>query len=114
VNQGNRIRLGLTASIRDDPSAVEEYVRAHAAIWPEVIADSRVAGVIVTCIFRDGRNLFMYMETEPGFDLDSYADQLSSPRTLEWQRWMDGLLDDQPGAAPGLKWRPLEMIALAV
>lgn len=114
MNRETPVRLGLTASIRDEPGAIDEYVRAHAAIWPEVIADSRQAGVRITCIFRDERRLFMYMEADAGFQLGDYGAQLSSERTLAWQRWMDTLLEDQPGASPGLKWRPLEMIALSI
>jgi L-rhamnose mutarotase len=102
------IRLGLTATIRDDPGAVERYVEAHTEVWPSVLADARAAGVRLSAIFRDGRRLFMFVEADPGFDLDAYGSQLSSPMTLEWQRQMNALLDDQPGSLPGLKWRPLE------
>lgn len=102
--------MGLTAMIRDDPAAVREYVAAHESPWPEVMADAASAGVRITCIFRDGRRLFMYMEADPQFDLDSYAKRLSSPRTIAWQTWMDSLLEDQPGVVAGLKWRALERV----
>jgi L-rhamnose mutarotase len=104
------VRLGLTATIRDDPSAILEYVVAHQTPWPEVLADAAKAGVRITCIFRDGRRLFMYLEADRQFALDAYAGLLSSPRTLEWQERMNGLLEDQPGAVTGLKWRALESV----
>jgi L-rhamnose mutarotase len=98
-------RFGLRAELIADPAAAATYERHHAAVWPEVLADGRRAGAIRTTIFRDERALFMVMDAVAGFDIDAYASFLSSPRTLEWQRIMNGLLEDQPGAAPGMKWR---------
>jgi L-rhamnose mutarotase len=102
--EGHR-RLGLTARLIDDPDAAATYDRYHATVWPEVVADGRAAGATRTTIFRDGRRLFMVIDADDTFDLAGYAGSLSSPRTLEWQRVMDALLEDQPGASPGPKWR---------
>lgn len=113
MTAGEPIRLGLVATIRDEPGAVEAYVQAHQAVWPSVLEDARTAGVRLTCIFRDSRSLFMYMEAAPGFHVDAFAAALSNPLTLEWQRQMDLLLEDQVGAAPGLKWRRLEPVVIA-
>jgi L-rhamnose mutarotase len=103
-------RFGQTARLHDGPDVAATYERYHAAVWPEVLADGRRAGSIRTTIFRDGRVLFMVIDTESGFELDAYASFLSSRRTLEWQRIMDDLLEDQPGMAAGTKWRPIDAI----
>jgi L-rhamnose mutarotase len=107
--EGHR-RLGLTARLVDDPTAAAIYDRYHAAVWPEVVANGRAAGAIRTTIFRDGRRLFMVIDADDEFDLVRYADSLSSPRTVEWQKLMDTLLDDQRGAAPGEKWRSIATV----
>lgn len=113
MNPADPVRLGLVATIKADPGSVAAYVEAHQAIWQSVLEDARAAGVRLTCIFRDDRRLFMFMEAVPGFDLDAFAAALSNPSTLEWQRRMDLLLDDQPGAAAGLKWRRLDVVVVA-
>ncbi len=100
-----RRRLALTAHLINTPDAAATYDRYHAAVWPEVIADSRAAGAARTTIFRDDRRLFMVIDADDTFDLAAFAGALSSPRTIEWQRVMDPLLEDQPAAAPGMKWR---------
>lgn len=102
--EGHR-RLGLTARLIDAPDAAATYDRYHADVWPEVVADGRAAGATRTTIFRDERRLFMVIDADDTFDLAGYAESLSSPRTVEWQGVMDVLLEDQPGAAPGMKWR---------
>jgi L-rhamnose mutarotase len=101
-------RLGLTARLVDDPRATAIYDRYHSAVWPEVVANGRAAGAIRTTIFRDGRRLFMVIDAEDDFDLGRYGHSLSSPRTVEWQRLMDALLEDQRG--PGEKWRPIAAV----
>ena len=41
-------RYCLLLDLRDDPELIAEYERQHAAVWPEVIAHLREAGVAVS------------------------------------------------------------------
>lgn len=104
-------RFGLTALLRDDPAAIEAYERYHLDTWPEVLEDGIKAGVIQTCIYRHGRQLFMYMETDDTYEVDTFADK-QSPRTLEWQRLMTSFMDVLPGAATGLPWVEMSVVVV--
>lgn len=72
-------RFGLVAQLRDQPDAAETNERHHADIWPEVIADGRQAGVVRTAIFRDETTLFMVMDTDETFDIETFGSLPSDP-----------------------------------
>ena len=55
-------RVAWTARIR--PERIEEYERAHANVWPEVLALIKEAGVHDYSIFRHGTRLFGYYECD--------------------------------------------------
>src|SRR5436305_13550287 len=44
------------------PDAEAEYVRRHATVWPELLADLSAAGASNYSIFLDGEDLFGYLE----------------------------------------------------
>ena len=44
------------------PESADEYIRLHAAVWPEVLDTLRRANVTNYSIFRHGDLLFSYME----------------------------------------------------
>lgn len=103
-------RFGLTGALRNDGEAISTYERYHSAVWPEVLEDGRRAGVLRTAIFRDGRVLFMVIDTTDDFDLNEFSAHLTSSRTLEWQEIMDGLLLDQLDSSVGQKWRAMPIV----
>ena len=55
-------RVAWTARLR--PDKIEEYERAHAAVWPEVLALIKDAGVHDYSIFRFEDRLFGYYECD--------------------------------------------------
>ena len=55
-------RVAWTALVR--PDRIEEYERAHAAVWPEVLKLIKVAGVRNYSIFRYDNRLFGYYECD--------------------------------------------------
>lgn len=73
-----------TIELRAD--GVEEYVRLHAAVWPEVLSSLRAVGVLQMKIWTSGRRAFMYMETTDAFDpdVDFPRHMAMSEKCVEW------------------------------
>lgn len=63
-----------------------EYVRRHAAVWPEVLSELKAAGVRNYSIFMDGSDLFAY------FEVDDFADFVrataAGPASRRWAEYM--------------------------
>jgi L-rhamnose mutarotase len=90
-------RVGLHTRLK--PGAEAAYDAAHAAVWPEVLEAIRAAGVTEWLIFRDGLDLFHYVEC------DDYARAIAElaelPVNRRWQAEMApmmGVAHDYSGA----------------
>jgi L-rhamnose mutarotase len=78
------MRVGLHTRLK--PGAEERYERYHAAVWPEIRAGMRAVGVTKWVIFRDGLDLFHYVECD---DYDrAMAELAKSPIDQRWQAEM--------------------------
>ena len=55
-------RVAWTMLLREDK--IEEYEREHAAVWPEVLAIIKAAGVSNYSIYRHGTRVFGYFECD--------------------------------------------------
>ncbi len=70
------------------PERIDDYIRAHREIWPEMLDALHGAGIRNYTIFRHGNQMFGYFEAD---DLDAAA------RYLEQQdvsaRWQDAMAD---------------------
>ena len=55
-------RTAFVLSVR--PEKIEEYVRAHREVWPEMLDALRGAGIRNYTIFRDGNRMFGYFEAD--------------------------------------------------
>ncbi len=76
--------VGLHTRLK--PGTEEAYDAAHAAVWPEILAAIREAGVTSWLIFRDGLELFHCIECE---DYDAAIAQLAElPVNQRWQEEM--------------------------
>jgi L-rhamnose mutarotase len=53
-------RVGLHTRLR--PGAEEEYDRLHRDVWPQLLEAIKGAGITGWLIFRDGLDLFHYLE----------------------------------------------------
>ena len=68
------------------PGVVERYERYHTEVWPDVLAAIRRAGITRYLIFRDGLDLFHYIECE---DYDRAIGELADdPVNIKWQAEM--------------------------
>jgi L-rhamnose mutarotase len=68
---------------RLQPGAEERYDELHRAVWPEVLAAIQRVGIRRWLIFRDGLDLFHYVECE---DYDAAIAELAAdPVNVRWQ-----------------------------
>lgn len=91
--------------LRVRPDKIDEYVVAHAAVWPEMLQALREAGIRNYTIFRDGNRVFGYFEADDLARAAAYLEQQEV--STRWQDEMAGLLEERvPDAGPP----PLEEI----
>ena len=68
------------------PGAVERYEEYHKHVWPEVLAAIRRVGITRYLIYRDGLDLFHFIECE---DYDRAIGELADdPVNIKWQAEM--------------------------
>jgi L-rhamnose mutarotase len=74
-------RVGLHTRLR--AGTEEEYDALHRDVWPDVLAAIERAGISRWLIFRDGVDLFHYVECE---DYDAAIAELADdPVNVRWQ-----------------------------
>ena len=85
--------------------AIEEYVRRHNEIWPELKEVLSEAGIVNYTIWNVGNELFGYYECEKGAE---YAAQVQAESAVvdKWNEYMKDILlmelDPVTGAQPRL------------
>ncbi len=78
------MRVGIHTRLK--PGVEEQYEERHRAVWPELLAAIRRAGITEYLIFRDGLDLFHYIECE---DYDrAIAELAREPVNIRWQAEM--------------------------
>ena len=91
---------------RIKPGCKEEYIRRHDAIWPEMTALLKEAGIRNYTIFANGNELFGYYECEKGLSFAQRA-QAGSAVVDRWNEYMRDVLelemDPETGAQPALE-----------
>ena len=79
--------------LRVRPDKIEEYIRAHREVWPEMLEALRGAGIHNYTIFRSGNEMFGYFESE---DLARAEEYLAAQDvSARWQDAMAELLDER-------------------
>ncbi len=72
------------------PGYEDEYKKRHDEIWPDVVTETKAAGIRNYSIFRHGLTLFGYFETD---DLDRSIRLLSEGEANKrWDEYMDPIL----------------------
>ena len=86
--------------LRLKPGKGLDYDMAHAAVWPEMLALLKRAGISEYSIFRRDELLFLYMRIEDDFDVVwERIDQ--NPVNLKWQQAMSEFFVADHGTRPG-------------
>ena len=97
-------RMAWKGRIR--PGCKAEYIRRHDAIWPEMKAVLKEAGICNYTIFANGDELFGYYECEKGVAFAERT-QAESPVVDRWNAYMKDILelemDSVTGAQPKLE-----------
>lgn len=96
-------RYAWKATVKE--GMLEEYVRRHNEIWPELTEVLRQAGIRNYTIWNCGGELFGYYECEKGADYAA-AVQAGSPVVDRWNDYMKDVMvmemDPVTGAQPRL------------
>ena len=96
-------RYAWRARVHD--GMIDEYIRRHDEIWPEMKAVLREAGIKNYTIWLQGNELFGYYECELGIEHAARV-QGESPVVDKWNEYMKDILimemDPVTGAQPKL------------
>ena len=78
------MKVGLHTRLK--PGVEERYEQYHREVWPEVLEANRRVGVTKYVIFRDGLDLFHFIECD---DYDrAIAELARDPVTIRWEAEM--------------------------
>ncbi len=78
------MQAGLNTRLR--PGAEGRYDEYHRAVWPDVLKASRRVGITKYLIYRDGFDLFHYIDCD---DYDRAIGNLATdPVNMRWQAEM--------------------------
>jgi L-rhamnose mutarotase len=92
------------------PEAYEEYVRYHAAVWPEVLKTIRDCNIRNYSIFYKDNTLFAYFEYIGDDYARDMAKMAADPKTQEWWTIMDPMQQPVPTAKQGEWWSEIEEV----
>ncbi len=81
------------------PGAAAEYQKRHDAIWPELAAELRAAGISDYSIFFDEETLTLFAVQKLS-DGNKAAALPKSPVVRKWWDYMAPLMEVQPDHAP--------------
>lgn len=100
------VRHGQVIGIQ--PEKLEEYMRYHAKVWPEVLEMITACHIRNYSIFRKDDLLFAYFEyVGADFEADM-ARMAADPRTQEWWAIMMPMQKPLPTRAEGEWWSDME------
>ncbi len=104
-------RYCLALDLKPDPALIAEYEAHHRAVWPEIIASIKDAGIERLEIYRIEQRLFMILEAGPGFSFEKKAKaDAENPKVQAWEALMWPYQQALPSAKVGEKWLLMERI----
>ena len=87
---------------------MEEYERAHASVWPELLAKLKEVGVSDYSIFRRDQDLFLCMRVE---DFNRAWDALDKDVVNQrWQKEMSRLFEPLDNLRPGERFAMMKEV----
>jgi L-rhamnose mutarotase len=101
----------LTLDLKDDPNLIDEYIRLHQNVWPEITQSIKDAGIINLEIYNIGNRLFMIIEANSDFSFEkkSKSDEQNF-KVQEWETLMWEFQKALTGSKPGEKWILMDKI----
>jgi len=95
----------LTLDLKEDPNLIEEYIRLHQHVWPEISQSIKDAGIINLEIYNIGNRLMMLIEANSDFSFEKKAKlDYQNLKVQEWETLMWKFQKALPGSKPGEKW----------
>jgi len=107
------VRMCFALDLKEDPSLIETYRRYHAPGGPPlaVTRSLRASGIEVLGIYLCGNRLFMLLEADDSFSLQSKARaDAADPEVQRWEKLMWQFQQPLPWSETGQKWVPAEKI----
>lgn len=90
---------------------ISQYCDVHKNVWPEIIEGQRKVGIMDMQIYRDGRVLFMIVDTIDAFDWEKDMQRLSQlPKQKEWEAYVAQFQGCAADARSDEKWKLIERI----
>lgn len=104
-------RYCQTLELTDNPELIEQYVEAHAHVWPEIIEGQHAVGILEMQIYRKGNRLFMICDTVDDFEWERDMKRLATmPRQAEWEAYVSRFQGCAANARSDEKWQLMEKI----
>lgn len=101
----------LALDLKDNEELISEYEAYHRAVWPEIIASIKDAGIHKLDIYRVSNRLFMIIEAGDAFSFEVKAEaDANNPLVQKWEDLMWNYQQAMPGAKPGEKWLLMQKI----
>jgi L-rhamnose mutarotase len=95
----------LTLDLKEDPNLIDEYIRLHQNVWPEIKQSIKDAGIINLEIYNIGDRLFMIIEANSDFSFEKKAKlDHQNLKVQEWETLMWKFQKALSGSKPGEKW----------
>ncbi|WKN31961.1 L-rhamnose mutarotase [Porifericola rhodea] len=102
----------MAVNLIDSEEAIKQYEHYHAHPFPEVVKSLKQVGILDMKIYRLGRRLFMFMQTEddfnPAVDFPKYLEL--NERCQEWENLMRSFQEALPEANDGEKWTEMKKV----
>jgi L-rhamnose mutarotase len=101
-------RFGQLIGVK--PEHIDEYVKAHAAVWPGVLKRISECNIRNYSIFLRGTQLFAYFEYV-GEDFAADMERMAADaETQRWWAWMMPMQEPVADRAEGEWWASLEEV----
>lgn len=101
----------LTLDLKEDPNLIEEYIRLHQHVWPEISQSIKDAGIINLEIYNIGNRLMMLIEANSDFSFEKKAKlDYQNLKVQEWETLMWKFQKALSGSKPGEKWILMDKI----
>lgn len=94
-----------TLNLKNNPELIAKYLEHHRAVWPEVIASVRQAGILGDRVYRLGTRLVLVLDVQEDFD-----PQHDLPQYKKWDALMRTFQEPVPEANPGEWWALMENV----
>lgn len=99
--------------LQENKELIEKYKEVHKPgnVWPVIAKGIREVGILDMEIYIHGNNVFMIMDTVPGFDHDKAMKELGSkPMQKEWEEYVSQFQQAGDKSATPEKWELTERI----